>query len=259
MDMDAYLVGVILAEMPSTFHPEAKKAQAVAARTFARKAFLTGGKHGDGSVCAQSACCQAWITAEQYLQMGGSEKALAQARTAVDATSGYVLTYEGSLIEATYFSCSGGSTEDAVAVWGSEYPYLVSVDSPGEEAAAHYTDTMTFTKQELEDKLGLKLSGEANGWFRSAVYTQGGGVESIQIGGEIFTGTQIRSLLGLKSTAFTVETAGEEVIITTRGFGHRVGLSQYGANAMAASGSGFQEILDHYYPGTTLELTKDPG
>jgi stage II sporulation protein D len=165
---------------------EAKKAQAVAARTFARKAFLTGGKHGDGSVCEESACCQAWLTAESYLQMGGSEKALAQARAAVDATSGYVLTYEGELIEATYFSCSGGSTEDAVAVWGSEYPYLVSVDSPGEEDAVHHRDTVTFTKQELEDRLDVKLSGAPNNWFQAAAYTQGGGIRSIEIGGKTF-------------------------------------------------------------------------
>ena len=259
MDMDSYLVGVILAEMPSAFGLEAKKAQAVAARTFTRKAFITGGKHGDGSVCTESACCQAWLTAESYLKMGGTEKALAQARSAVDATSGYVLTYGGELIEATYFSCSGGSTEEAVAVWGSEYPYLISVDSPGEENAAHHRDTVRFTKEELEDMLDVKLSGEPDTWFRSAAYTQGGGVASIRIGGDIFSGTEVRSLLGLRSTAFTVEASGDGVVITTRGFGHRVGLSQYGANAMAASGSTYEEILAHYYHGTTLELTNDPG
>lgn len=258
MDMDTYLVGVVLAEMPSTFDLEAKKAQAVAARTFARKAFVTGGKHGDGSVCAEAGCCQAWLTAEKYLQMGGSEKALAQARAAVDATSGYVLTYAGALIEATYFSCSGGSTEDAVAVWGAEYPYLISVDSPGEEHAVHHTDAVPFTKQELEERLGVKLSGQPEHWFHSASYTQGGGVESIVVSGKTFSGTELRSLLGLRSTAFTVEATGEGVTITTRGFGHRVGLSQYGADAMASSGSSFEEILAHYYPGTSLELTNEP-
>jgi stage II sporulation protein D len=259
MDMDTYLVGVVLAEMPSTFAMEAKKAQSVAARTFARKACLTGGKHGDGSVCEESTCCQAWITAEAYLRMGGSEKALAQARAAVDATSGYVLTYNGSLIEATYFSCSGGSTEDAVAVWGTEFPYLVSVDSPGEEYAVHHTDTVQFAKQELEDRLGVQLGNEPEGWFQSASYTQGGGIRSIVVGGKTYSGTEVRSLLGLRSTAFSVEAAGEGIAITTRGFGHRVGMSQYGADAMAASGCGYQEILAHYYPGTTLELTNDPG
>jgi stage II sporulation protein D len=252
MDMDEYLVGVVVAEMPSTFEPEAKKAQAVAARTFARKAWVTGGKHGDGSVCDQSVCCQAYLTGEQYLEMGGSEKAIAEAKSAVEATSGYVLTYEGELIEATYFSCSGGSTEDAVAVWGTDYPYLRAVDSPGEEDAAHHTDTVSFTKVELGKKLGVLITGN---WLGKSTYTAGGGVQTITIGGTIFTGKELRSLLGLRSTAFTLEEVGEEVRFTTRGFGHRVGLSQYGADAMAASGSGWREILNYYYQGTTLELT----
>lgn len=257
MDMDSYLVGVVLAEMPSTFEMEAKKAQSVAARTFARKAYVTGGKHGDGSVCAESGCCQAWLTAEEYLQKGGSEKALLEAKAAVDATSGYVLTYGGQLIEATYFSCSGGSTEAAVAVWGSEFPYLISVESPGEEHAVHHTDTVQFTKEELEKALGIDLEGTPASWFGEMTYTQGGGVESIIIAGNTFSGTEVRSLLGLRSTAFSMYATGEEVIITTKGFGHRVGLSQYGADAMASEGHSYEEILAHYYPGTTLELTND--
>ena len=252
MDMDAYLTGVILAEMPSTFEPQAKMAQAVAARTFARKAYVTGGKHGDGSVCADSGCCQAYLTNEEYLSLGGSETAIAQAGEAVKETSGYVLTYEGQLIEATYFSCSGGSTEDAVAVWGTDFPYLRAVDSPGEENAAHHTDTVTFSKAELEKKLGISLSGN---WLGKITHTAGGGVDTVELGGKTFTGKELRSLLGLRSTAFTLEDAAEEIRITTRGFGHRVGMSQYGADAMAQSGSSWQEILNYYYPGTSLELT----
>lgn len=258
MDMDEYLVGVVLAEMPSTFHTEAKKAQSVAARTFARKASITGGKHGDGSVCDNAACCQAWLSREAYLQMGGSEKAINAAQAAVEATSGYVLKYGGDLIEATYFSCSGGSTEDAVAVWGTEFPYLQAVDSPGEEYAVHHTDTVIFTKRELEDKLDVELNGNPETWFGQASYTEGGGIQTMVIGGQTFTGTQLRRLLNLRSTAFEVDTEGERVTIITKGFGHRVGMSQYGADAMAASGSTFDEILAHYYPGTTLELTNDP-
>ena len=256
MDLEEYLVGVVLAEMPSTFELEAKKAQAVAARTFARKAYVTGGKHGDGSVCSDPGCCQAYLTNENYLQMGGSEEAMEEAKAAVEATSGLVLTYGGVLIEATYFSCSGGSTEDAVAVWGTDFPYLRAVDSPGEENAAHHEDTMHFTKQELETKLGVKLTGK---WLGKMTYTTGGGVDTIPLGGKIFTGKQLRSLLGLRSTAFSIDAAGNEITITTRGFGHRVGMSQYGADAMAVSGSSFEEILAHYYPGTTLELTNKPG
>jgi stage II sporulation protein D len=256
MDMDAYLVGVVLAEMPSTFHQEAKKAQAVAARTYARKAWVTGGKHADGSVCAEPGCCQAWLSGEEYLERGGSEEAMAEAKAAVDATSGLVLTYGGVLIEATYFSCSGGSTEDAVAVWGADFPYLRAVESPGEENAAHYTDTVSFTVGELEDRLGVKLQGN---WLGDIRYTQGGGVDTAVMGGKTFTGKTLRSVLGLRSTAFDLEISGDRVTITTSGFGHRVGMSQYGADAMAVSGSSFAEILAHYYPGTTLELTNEPG
>ena len=255
MDMDAYLVGVILAEMPSTFEPEAKKAQAVVARTYTRKASVTGGKHGDGSVCSNSSCCQAWISREDYLKEGGSTKAVEEAEAAVAATSGYVLTYEGSLIEATYFSCSGGNTEDAVAVWGTDFPYLRAVESPGEEHAVHYTDTVYFTKGEFADKLGLPLTGDPKNWIGTATYTAGNGINTLVIGGKTFGGTELRSLLGLRSTVFTMEPDGDGITITTRGFGHRVGMSQYGADAMAMGGSTWQEILSYYYTGATLELT----
>lgn len=250
MGLEDYLTGVVLAEMPASFETEALKAQAVVARTYALKASQSG-KHG-GGVCGDYACCQAYIAAADY--SGGAEN-LEKVRTAVEATEGLVLTYEGALIEATYFSCSGGSTEDAVAVWGTDFPYLRAVDSPGEEGAAHHTDTVSFTKDQLEKKLGLTLSGNQESWIGAAAHTAGGGIQTITIGGKTFTGTEIRSLLGLRSTAFTIEPAGEGVTITTRGFGHRVGMSQYGADAMAASGSSFVEILAYYYRGTTLELT----
>ena len=149
MDMDGYLVGVVLAEMPVSFEEEALEAQSVVARTYARKAWETGGKHGDCSVCTRSACCQGYIGDEDYLSQGGTEEGLEKVRAAVAATSGWVLTYEGELIEATYFSCSGGSTEDAAAVWGTEFPYLQAVASPGEEKAAHYTDTVRFSAGSL--------------------------------------------------------------------------------------------------------------
>ena len=251
-DMDAYLVGVVLAEMPASFEPEALKAQAVAARTYTQKAYTTGGKHGDGSVCTDSACCQAYISEADYLAQGGTEEGLEKIRSAVTATSGYVLTYGGELIEATYFSCSGGSTEDAAAVWGVDFPYLQAVASPGEEHAAYYTDTVTFTPKQFQAALGAALPGTPKSWFGTTTFTEGGGVAAMTIGGQSYTGTQLRSLLGLRSTAFTVS-CGEDVIsITTQGYGHRVGMSQYGADAMAVTGSTYAEILAHYYPGTEL-------
>lgn len=253
MDMDDYLVGVVLAEMSASFEEEALKAQAVAARTYTRKAWETGGKHGDGSVCTNASCCQAYLPESAYLSRGGIQEDADKVRRAVDATSGQVLTYEGQLIEATYFSCSGGSTEDAVAVWGTEYPYLQAVESPGEENAAHYTDVVTFSRSEFQNALGVTLPGSPGSWFGPVTYTEGGGVASMKIGETTYSGTQLRSLLGLRSTNFTVS-AGAEITITTKGYGHRVGMSQYGADAMAASGSSYRQILAHYYPGTELTL-----
>lgn len=248
-DMDRYLVGVVLAEMPALFEGEALKAQAVVARTYAWKAGITGGKHGDGSVCGEPSCCQGYLSEETYLQQGGSPQDVEKIRSAVQATSGEILTFEGQPIEATYFSCSGGRTEDAAAVWGRDFPYLQAVDSPGEEQADHYRDEMEFSISELEKRLGVSL-GEVP--VEQISYTEGGGVRSAVIGEREFSGTQLRSLLGLKSTAFAVERQGETVVFQTKGYGHRVGMSQYGADAMAVAGSTYEDILTHYYSGTEL-------
>lgn len=252
MDLETYLTGVVLAEMPAEFEPEALKAQAVAARTYTVKAGVTGGKHGDGSVCGESSCCQAYITEESYLSRGGNREDLEKIQRAVRQTGGEVLTYDGELIEATYFSCSGGSTEDAAAVWGTDFPYLQSVSSPGEEGAAYYRDTVTFTPAEFQSALGRTLEGQPSDWFGLTAYTEGGGVSAMNICGESYSGTRLRSLLGLRSAAFTVEATDTEIRITTKGYGHRVGMSQYGADAMAVTGSSYARILSHYYPGTVL-------
>lgn len=252
MDMDTYITGVVLAEMPAYFEEEALKAQAVVARTYARKAYVHGGKHGDGSVCTRSSCCQAYRSEADYLEEGGTQESADRIRSAVLATSGYVLTYGGVLIEATYFSCSGGSTEDAEAVWGADFPYLQAVDSPGEEEAAYYTDTVTFTAERFRTLLGAELNGSPENWFGEATYTAGGGVATMLIGEQSYQGTRLRSLLGLRSTAFEIAAEGQTITVTTHGYGHRVGMSQYGADAMAVTGSTYQEILAHYYQGTQL-------
>ena len=252
--LEKYLVGVLLAEMPASFEEEALKAQAVAARTFAWKAWTTGGKHGDGSVCLEPGCCQAYLEPAEYLLRGGTEEGLAKVTKAVNDTWGQCLEYEGELIEATYFSCSGGATEDALAVWGTDYPYLRSVDSPGEEGAAWYRDTVVFTKDRFCEALGIPGGGDPRSWFGEVRYTEGGGVETLVICGEVFEGTRLRSLLGLRSTAFDLAVDGESIAITTKGYGHRVGMSQYGAEAMAVSGSTYARILEHYYPGTELVM-----
>lgn len=252
MDLEEYVVGVVLAEMPASFETEALKAQSVVARTYAAKAAVTSGKHGDGSVCVYPSCCQGYLPREDYLTAGGSEQNVRKILDAVASTAGQVLTYEEELIEATYFSCSGGSTEAALEVWGTEYPYLQAVDSPGEEQAAHYTDEIRFSRKELEARLGVCLPETSDQWFQTMTFTEGGGVDTAEIAGSVFRGTELRTMLDLRSTAFSVQTEENAVRIVTRGYGHRVGMSQYGADAMAAGGSHYDQILMHYYPGAQL-------
>lgn len=253
-NLENYLVGVVLAEMPGSFEKDALKAQAVAARTYTLKASVTGGKHGDGSLCTESSCCQAYISPEDYLKLGGTQELLDKITSAVQQTHSQVLLYEDELIDATYFSCSGGTTEEAAAVWGGDVPYLVSVSSPGEETADHYSDTKRFTADEILEALGIEPEGTPEDWLGMTAYTKGGGVDFMIIGNRQFRGTELRSLLGLNSTAFAMEVHNGEIIITTKGHGHRVGMSQYGADAMAVNGSTYEEILAHYYPGTALTV-----
>ena len=257
MELNEYLVGVVLAEMPVSFESEALKAQAVVARTYTMRAYRRGGKHNGAAVCTDPGCCQAYIDPGDYVSGGGKQDGVDKVRSAVMGTGQEVLTYEGELIEAVYFSCSGGSTEDAVAVWGTAYPYLQAVSSPGEEKADHYSDTVTYTAANFEAALGRDLPGTPGEWFGVVTYTPGGGVASMEIGGQVYKGTQLRSVLGLRSTAFMVSVTSDSVSITTKGFGHRVGMSQYGADAMALEGSDYRQILAHYYRGTTLGVLEN--
>lgn len=251
LDMQAYLTGVLLAEMPVDFDMEALKAQAVVSRTYALRRNTVGNKHPQGAVCTESSCCQAYRSIEDFLSKGGTAEMLKKITQAVESTRDQVLTYNGALIEATYFSCSGGRTEDALAVWGTDIPYLQAVDSPGEESAAHFVDTVEFTANEFAALLGISPSACGLG---AVTYTDGGGVDTMVIGGKAFSGTEIRQKLGLRSTAFSMYATGDKIHISTRGFGHRVGMSQYGAEAMAVRGRDYQKILYHYYPGTKLTV-----
>ena len=250
MELEEYLVGVVLAEMPASFETEALKAQSVAARTYAGKAMLTGGKHGDGSICVSDQCCQAYLSPEEYVERGGMLQAVEKVRGAVNDTAGQVLTFDGQLIEATYFSCSGGSTEDARAVWGSDFPYLRAVESPGEQEL--FTETRQFSREKLEVLLGVSLPDDPEKWLGPEVRTPGDGVESLEIGGKTFSGGALRGLLGLRSTCFTASSGTYGLEICSRGYGHRVGMSQYGADAMAAAGKTCEEILSYYYSGTQI-------
>lgn len=247
MELEAYVSRVVLGEMPANFDVEALKAQAVATRTYTLRRVERGDKH-NGAVCTDYACCQAYREPEDYVAKGGAQERVDRLFEAVAQTSGQVLRYDGELISATYFASAGGSTEDARAVWGSSIPYLVAVESDDDDLA----QTVRFQPKEFQGRLGVQLSGDPTQWFGEITYTAGGGVDKMVIGGKTYSGVKLRSLLGLRSTVFAVTVTADEITFSTQGFGHRVGMSQYGAESMAVSGSLYTDILAHYYPGTTL-------
>ncbi len=254
MDLNTYLTGVVLGEMPAEFEQDALRAQAVAARTYTLKRCLDGQRHGKNTICTDPACCQAYTEPAGYITAGGSWEAVQRVQQAVEDTTMEVLTYDGELIVATYFSCAGDLTEDAVAVWGQDYPYLQSVPSYGEESADHYSDRKTFSAEQFQKALGIRLEGSVEQWFGQVTYTNGGGVDTMYICGIPYHGTTLRTLLELRSTAFTVSVENGQIIIQTKGFGHRVGMSQYGANAMAKRGKDYRQILTYYY--TDVEIVQ---
>ena len=258
MELEEYLIGVILAEMSTSYDMDALCAQAVVARTYAlrRQKEL---RHPEGAICTDAGCCQAYVSEADYLDGLGYQVDIDVTREVVSRTEGVILTYEGEPIEATYFSCSGGSTEDAVAVWGVSYPYLQAVLSPGEEKVKNDRKEVYFTQLMFEDMLEVTLSEDPKLWFGAVTYTPGGGVETMEIGDEVFTGLQLRSLLKLNSTVITVKADEGGVVITTAGKGHRVGMSQAGAQAMALRGYGYETILTYYYPGAIIDKLENLG
>ena len=254
-----YLTGVVAGELTGAFPDEALKAQAAASRTYALRQ-LTAGRH-DGAICANPACCQAWTDPAGKAETAAGAELVERAAEAVAATDGMVLTWEGRLIEAVYFSCSGGRTEAAADVWGGDVPYLQAVDSPGEEDAPRYCADVTFPTAALRELLegeGAALGEDPGRWVQSVRLTRGGGVAEMTLGGKTFTGGQLRTLLGLNSARFSFLAGDDTVTLRTLGFGHRVGLSQYGAAAMARAGSDWQQIVSHYYTGVTLTRL-EPG
>lgn len=250
MSMEDYLVGVILAEMSTDYELAALQAQAVAARTYALRR-QGEGRHPQGAVCTDPNCCQAYVSETKYLDGLGYRVDVEKARQAAVSTRGEVITYKGTYIEATYFSCAGGKTEDAEAVWGVSYPYLQAVESP-EENDLHYKVRLELSEEELEEKMDRILYGTPESWLGWTTYTPGDGVNTVFFGGQRYQGTEFRSLLGLPSTVFTLEPTENGICITTCGKGHRVGMSQCGAQIMALEGKTYREILLHYYQGVDL-------
>ena len=258
MVLEEYLTGVILAEMPTSYDHEALCAQAVVARTYALKR-QGGERHPKGAVCTDPACCQAYVEVAQYLDGLGYAQDVDIANSAVKATANMVVTYENDLIEATYYHCSGGRTEDAVVVWGVDYPYLQAVESPGEEEMDGYYQRVFYTKADLERLLERKLPGLPISWLGWTTYTIGNGVETMLFAGIQYSGIELRSMLSLNSTIFSMEAESDGLWITTYGKGHRVGMSQTGAQAMALQGCTWQQIIEHYYPGTRIDKMEDVG
>ena len=258
MSLEEYVLGVLSAEMPASFKPEALKAQAVAARTYTLYC-AAAGKHKDADVCADFGCCQAWKNEQQMRDQWGAEydKYREKLGQAVKSTAAQRLIYEGEPIFAAFHSSSAGSTENCGAIW-SELPYLISVDSPeNENFVPNYISTLEISSLDFRDTLlhfcpEADFSGDENQWIGDILYEDSGRVDSVSLGSISFPATKLREIFALRSTAFTLEYTGENFLFTVRGFGHGVGMSQYGANVMASQGSDYTAILAHYYPGTSL-------
>ena len=246
LNMTDYLIGVVSSEMPASFNLEALKAQSVLARTYALKAKQTGKKLTD------TVSTQSYIDIDQMKNKWGNSfnTYYNKIKNAVENTNGEYLSYNGNYIEALYHSTNNCKTESSLDVFGNYYPYLISVSSEYDKNASSYLRTINMPLDTISNKLGLSLNSDSVISILS--YTDGGNIKEININGNNFSGKKVRELLGLRSADFDISISDNNANITTRGYGHGVGMSQYGANGMANAGYGYKDILSHYYPGTTL-------
>ena len=246
LNMTDYLIGVVSSEMPASFNLEALKAQSVLARTYALKAKQTGKKLTD------TVSTQSYIDIDQMKNKWGNSfnTYYNKIKNAVENTNGEYLSYNENYIEALYHSTNNGKTESSLDVFGNYYPYLVSVSSEYDKNASSYLRTISMPLDTISNKLGLSLNNDSV--ISIISYTDGGNIKEININGNNFSGKKVRELLGLRSADFDISISDNNANITTRGFGHGVGMSQYGANGMANAGYSYKDILSHYYPGTTL-------
>lgn len=290
LDLEEYLIGVVAAEMPASFHEEALKSQAIAARTYILKRLDSIEKNGSkyplgADITNLPQEGQAWLSSEEQQEKWQSGFLVNRKKiaSAVYATQGQVLSYQGALAEALYCSTAGPYTEDAQAVFNSQAPYLKAQPNPFDKHSPRYTDKKTLTIAELERALGVKLNPKelvlatrvpqgpevimaatllvpwsnpekSNSAMKILSRNRSGRVEQLLVGGKIFNGTDVRSKLGLRSTNFTFEisASGQSVTFHTYGYGHGVGMSQYGADGMAREGYSYMDILNFYYPGTKV-------
>ena len=249
-----YLVGCVAAEMEAGSHMEALKAQAVASYTYARYRLEIGGKE---ALSDSGKSDQGYQSAEERKRRWGENFGLYEAKVgqAVDAVLGQSVTYEGRPVLAAYCAVSGGRTESAENYWGDKLPYLSSVDSPGDTLSPDYSRTVSLeageVKKALEKADGVKLGKDPAKWFGEAKRSEAGTVLEIQVGGKKMPGRALRALLDLRSANFTIvyNDKDDTFGIKCLGYGHGVGMSQHGADFMARQGSGYKEILEHYYTG----------
>ena len=264
LPIDEYLYGVVSSEMPANFEIEALKAQSIVARTYTIYQIMNNsGKHPGADICDNSSCCQAWISKDERLSKWAPEEAESNWNKIVDAvnsTSGKIITYQNKPINAFFHSNSGGKTESSLNIWGGiDYPYLKSVETAGEEGYTQYSSEAKFTKEELLNKLKEKyedceIDYSQENCIEILEYTTSGRVKTIKFGNKEIAGTEARTILGLRSTNFTFTISGDEIIFSVIGYGHGVGMSQTGADALAKSGSNCEEIIKHFY--TDVEIVE---
>ena len=245
--LEDYVIGVVSAEMPALFNAEALKAQSVVARTYALK------KMDSNQVLKDDTSNQVYKDINQLKGIWGNrfDEFYNKIKNAVNATKGETLTYNNKYIEALYHSTSNGYTEDSVAVWGNSYPYLKSVDSHWDLNASSYLRETEKEFNIISTLMGLDFNEQTN--IEVISRTNSNRINEIKINDTIYKGTEVRSLLGLRSTDFDIRFENGKAVFTTRGYGHGVGMSQYGANGMANEGYNYQQILAHYYPNTNLK------
>lgn len=259
-----YVIGAVCAEMPATFEEEALKAQAVAAHTYAERQRLREKENPTPELYGaefsnDTSKYQGYFTENQAKQYFGEnfEMNYAKISEACDEVIDCIITYEDEPIISAFHSMSSGQTESAENAWGAPVEYLVPVESRYDTSAPKYLEEVRYEKDILKGKLEeafgeIRLGEEFSDWITVAETSDSGTVISAVVGNKTVSGSDIRTALALRSACFTVKYDGEEAVFTTKGYGHGVGMSQYGANAMAAEGSTWQEIISHYYPGCTV-------
>ena len=262
LDLDEYLYGVVSSEMPANFEIEALKAQAVVARTYTiYQTMYNSSKHTDADICDNYACCQAWISKEERMAKWGQDEAEGNWNKiveAVNSTTGKIVAYNGKPINAFFHANSGGMTESSLNIWGGiDYPYLKSVETAGESEYSQYSSQVKITKEELLNKMKEKypdceIDFSQTDCIKIQEYTTSGRVKTIKIGNKEIAGTEARTILGLKSTNFSVVIEGEEIIFSVTGYGHGVGMSQTGADSMAKTGANYETIIKHFYTGVEI-------